>query len=282
MFTAEGTTLLPGKLVRSEGQKRTGDPATDEAYDGAGATYDFYREVFGRDSVDGKGMRLDSTVHFGRDYDNAFWNGRQMVYGDGDGELFQRFTRALDVIGHELTHGVVQFEADLEYQGESGALAESFADVFGALVKQWRLGQTAAEADWLVGKGLFTRKVKGRAIRSMKAPGSAYDDPVLGKDPQPGHLRDLVETTDDNGGVHVNSGIPNRAFYETAVRLGGHAWMGAGRIWYDAMVSRLRGSSTFREAAEATAAEAARRFGTRSVEADAVRAGWSAVGVAAS
>lgn len=272
---------LPGRLVRSEGDPPAEDPAVNEAYDGAGAAYDFYAEVLGRNSLDGRGLRLDATVHYGRDYANAFWNGRQMVYGDGDGELFRRFTVALDVIGHELTHGVVQFEADLEYEGQSGALNESFADVFGSLVKQRALGQTAAEADWLVGAGLFTEAVRGRALRSLKEPGTAYDDPVLGRDPQPAHMRDYVETDEDNGGVHVNSGIPNKAFYEVAVRLGGFAWERAGRIWYHALTERLSRRATFQEAADATLAAAVELYGLRSPEAQAVREGWAAVGIRA-
>ena len=180
-----------------------------------------FKKVFSRNSIDDRGMRIDSTVHYGDCYDNAFWNGRQMVYGDGDGRIFAPFTKALDVIGHELTHGITQCEAGLNYRGQPGALNESFSDVFGCLVKQYRRRQTAKEADWLIGEDLFLPGVKAKAIRSMKAPGTAYDDPVLGKDPQPGHMDDYVVTEEDNGGVHLNSGIPNRAFYELAMRLKG-------------------------------------------------------------
>src|SRR5262249_20304804 len=163
-------------------------------------TYDLYFDVYGRNSIDGQGTRLDSSVHYGQAYDNAFWDGTQMVYGDGDGKLFERFTRAVDVIGHELTHGVTAHEANLDYQNQPGALNESFSDVFGSLVKQGSLAQTAGEADWLIGEGLFTAKVKGVALRSLKAPGTAYDDPVLGKDPQPATMKGYVQTTDDDGG----------------------------------------------------------------------------------
>jgi len=135
----QGSSFLPGKLVREEGDPKSSDPAVNEAYDGSGATYDFYKRVFNRNSLDDRGMQLISTVHLGKKYNNAFWNGEQMVYGDGDGEIFDRFTKCLDVIGHELTHGVTQFEAGLIYQGQSGALNESLSDVFGSLVKQWKL-----------------------------------------------------------------------------------------------------------------------------------------------
>ena len=220
VYDAQNGQDLPG--VEVPDPANSSDLATKEAFDGANATYDMYYDVYGRNSIDDKGMSLISTVHFDVNYDNAFWDGRQMVYGDGDGELFNRFTIAIDVIGHELTHGVTEYEAGLVYYDQPGALNESMSDVFGSLVKQRTLNQTATEADWIVGEGLFTSKVNGTGIRSMKAPGTAYDDPVLGKDPQPAHMKQYVKLPrwDDNGGVHVNSGIPNRAFYLAAVEMG--------------------------------------------------------------
>ncbi len=279
VYDARQGTSLPGRLVRAEGDPKIKDLAVNEAYDGAGKTYDLYVKVFGRNSIDERGMRLDSTVHYGRNYDNAFWNGQQMVYGDGDGELFNRFTIAIDVIGHELTHGVTQYEAGLDYQDQSGALNESFSDVFGSLVKQYSRRQNARNADWLIGKGLLAPGVKGRALRSMKEPGTAYDDEILGKDPQPGHMKDYVKTDEDNGGVHINSGVPNRAFYETAIRLGGYAWTKAGQIWYVTLRDELRPKSSFRDAARWTAAVAKELYGAGSIEQKAVHAAWSAVGV---
>jgi Zn-dependent metalloprotease len=279
IYDARNGSRLPGRLVRGEGDPRSDDRAVNEAYDGSGATYDLYFTVFGRNSIDERGMRLDSTVHYGRKYDNAFWNGQQMVYGDGDGELFNRFTIAIDVIGHELTHGVTEYEAGLEYQDQPGALNESFSDVFGSLVKQYKRRQTAKEADWLIGKGLLARGVKGKALRSMKEPGTAYDDDILGKDPQPGHMTDYVRTRDDNGGVHINSGIPNRAFYETAIRLGGNAWAKAGQIWYTTLRDKLRPTSSFKDAARWTVAVARDLYGAGSLEQKAVRGGWIAVGI---
>lgn len=279
VYDAGNGYTLPGRLVKSEGSAKIQDKTVNEAYAGAGLTYDLFKKVFGRNSIDDRGMRLDSTVHYGKDYDNAFWNGQQMVYGDGDGELFNRFTIALDVIGHELTHGVTQYEAGLEYQGQSGALNESMSDVFGSLVKQYRRRQEAKDADWLIGKGLLTKNVNGRGLRSMKEPGTAYDDPVLGRDPQPGHMKDYVKTREDNGGVHINSGIPNRAFYETAVRLGGHAWVKAGQIWYVVLRDRLRPGSDFKDAAGFTAAVAGELYGRGSLEEKAVKEGWAEVGI---
>lgn len=285
VYSAVNTGNLPGQVVRSEGQPPSGDPAVDEAYDGAGATYMLYSEEYNRDSIDGHGLPIDSTVHFRTGYDNAFWNGRQMVYGDGDEDLpleerlFNRFTISLDIIGHELTHGVIQYTANLVYQGQSGALNESWADVFGVLVKQRQLGQSPADADWIIGAGLFTPNVNGVGIRSMKAPGTAYDDATLGRDPQPGHMNDFVHTGADNGGVHINSGIPNRAFYITALELGGFAWEKAGQIWYATLRDRLGPADQFASAARKTFLTAGEMYGVGSLEQQAVRNGWAEVGL---
>ncbi|MBF2013925.1 MAG: M4 family metallopeptidase [Rivularia sp. T60_A2020_040] len=279
IYDAKNTQNLPGELVRTEGDAPTEDEAVNEAYDASGATYDFFQEIYNRNSIDDKGLRLDSTVHYGEKYENAFWNGTQMVYGDGDGELFNRFTKSVDVIGHELTHGITQYEADLIYFGESGALNESFSDVFGSLVKQRIKNQTAEKADWLIGVGLFTEKVKGEGIRSMKAPGTAYDDSVLGKDPQPAHMKDLYTGAKDNGGVHINSGIPNRAFYLAATEIGGYAWEKAGKIWYISLCKRLRSKANFKQAAELTITVAEELYGEASSEQKAVINAWKEVGV---
>ena len=277
---AHGTQDLPGDVVREEGGEPTGDRAADEAYDGLGATWSLYRQAYGRDSLDDKGLGLDATVHYGTDYDNAFWDGTQMVFGDGDGVVFRRFTIAVDVIGHELTHGVTELTAGLEYQGQSGALNESVSDVFGSLVKQRQLGQDAASADWLIGEGLFTPDVQGVALRSMKAPGTAYDDDRLGHDPQPATMAGYVETSDDNGGVHMNSGIPNHAFYLAAAAIGGHAWQAPGQIWYDVLTGgSLPSDADFATFAQATVDAAGRRFGAESTQSRAVLEAWRQVGV---
>lgn len=280
IYDARHQTTLPGVRVRDEGGKPiAGDVAVNEAYDYSGSTYDFFRQAYTRNSIDNRGLKLTSTVHFDVEYDNAFWNGQQMVYGDGDGTIFHRFTIALDVVAHELTHGVTQTEAQLVYRGQAGALNESMSDVFGSLVKQWAGNETAAEADWLIGAGLFTSAIKGVALRSMKAPGTAYDDPLLGTDPQPADMAHYVTMREDNGGVHVNSGIPNRAFYLAAVNIGGHAWEKAGMIWYRALTTALRPTSDFQAAADETTAMAAALYGERSVERQAVIDAWRTVGV---
>ncbi len=272
---------LPGATVREEGGEPTGDTAADEAYDWLGVTFRFLEDVYDHNSIDNDGMEMVSTVHYGTDYENAFWNGEQMVYGDGDGRLFLSFTGPLDVTAHELAHGVTQHTADLAYYGQSGALNESVSDVVGAMVKQFHLGQSAEEADWLIGAGLFGPDVQGVALRSMKEPGTAYDDPELGKDPQPGHMDDYVRTHRDNGGVHINSGIPNRAFHLLAVGLGGHSWERAGRIWYDTLTSGLIYPDTdFAGFAAATVKLAGTRYGEDGTAQRAVRDAWAGVGVA--
>jgi Zn-dependent metalloprotease len=283
IYDARNGQQLPGAPVRAEGQGPTSDVTVNEAYDGLGDTWDFYSEIFDRNSIDDEGMRLDATVHFGVRYNNAFWNSQQMVFGDGDGQLFNRFTIAVDIIGHELAHGVTEDESGLVYFFQPGALNESMSDVFGSLIKQRRLNQTATEADWLIGEGLFTPAVNGRALRSMKAPGTAYDDPVIGKDPQPAHMKDFVNTYQDNGGVHINSGIPNKAFYLVSTTLGGFAWEKAGRIWYETLRdSRLRENTGFKRFARLTVSTAERLYGAGSVEQAIVIDAWKQVGVVVS
>ena len=276
---AHGTETLPGRLVRSEGDPASSDVAVDEAYDGLGDTWKLYEDVYGRNSIDDAGLALSGTVHFSRQYDNAYWDGEQMVFGDGDGVLFNRFTSSVDVIGHELTHGVTGATADLAYKGQSGALNESISDVFGSLVKQYALGQSAAEADWLIGAGLLATGVHGVALRSMRAPGTAYDDPQLGgKDPQPGDMTGYVTTTSDNGGVHTNSGIPNHAFYLAATGLGGNAWERAGHIWYTALTGGdLPSTATFARFAQLTATTADTLYGATAKQA--VADAWTGVGI---
>ncbi|MGW7681199.1 M4 family metallopeptidase [Kribbella sp. NPDC054772] len=280
VYDAENGTDLPGTLVRSEGDDAVQDKAVNQAYDGTGATWTLYKECYGRDSIDDAGQVLTSTVHYDRGYANAFWDGSQMVFGDGDGAIFGNFTSSIDVTGHELTHGVTQHTANLAYDGQSGALNESISDVFGSLAKQYALGQSAADADWLIGAGLFLPGVQGVALRSMKAPGTAYNDPRLGKDPQPATMAGYVETQDDNGGVHINSGIPNHAFYLVATELGGNAYDDAGKIWYGTLTSgHLPKSASFRDFADATRTTARELYGDGSPQLTAVTKAWQTVGV---
>ncbi|WP_299813802.1 M4 family metallopeptidase [uncultured Jannaschia sp.] len=275
----EGKAALPGRLVRGEGDAPTGDPEVDRAYDGAGTVFELYSEAFGRNSLDGAGVPLTATVHHRRNYNNAFWNGTQMAYGDGDQKIFRTFTE-LSVIGHEMSHGVVQYSGGLLYQGQSGALNESVADVFGTMTVQRKLDQDVYAADWLVGAGILGPDINGRALRSMKAPGTAYHDALLGQDPQPYHMDLYVDTTDDNGGVHINSGIPNHAFYLYCMYLGGNAWERPGQVWYRALQQINNPMATFHDWAAETMDAAIALFGAGSCEQVMLRRAWRLVGIA--
>jgi Zn-dependent metalloprotease len=264
----------PGNLVRAEGAKATKDPAVNEAYDGLGATYNFFWKIFGWDSIDGRGMPMNGLVHYGTKYDNAFWNSRSMVFGDGDDKLFTRFTKSIDVIAHELTHGVTEHTAGLNYSRQAGALNESLSDVFGSMVKQYAKKQTAAQADWLIGNDIVGPEL-APALRNMKSPGTAnkYDD-------QPADMTGFVRTASDNGGVHTNSGIPNRAFTLAALAIGGNSWDGAGKVWWAALRDpAMKPTTQFKAFATITVKQAGIVFGATSTQAAAVSDAWKTVKV---
>jgi len=284
VYDAKKGDQLPGKLVRSEGQPRVTDVAVNQAYDYSGHTYDFYDQLFGRTSLDNNGMTLVSSVHVGEvdengtrvPMNNAFWNGEQMAYGDGDGVIFRDFTGSLDVVGHELTHGVESFTSNLEYRNQSGALNEHFSDVFGVLVRQWKNEETVARAGWLVGAEVLVPAKTRRAIRDMENPGNAFvNDPDIGTDPQPAHMSKIFKGLADRGGVHINSGIPNRAFVLAAKALGGKAWEVAGRIWYDTLL-QLNNFSQFKDCAKQSVQVAATHGAAAK---KAVEEGWKQVGI---
>ncbi|MEU6666014.1 M4 family metallopeptidase [Streptomyces sp. NPDC046727] len=278
----QGRFLPFAVLARTEEGPEASDKSVNRAFDGLGTTRDFYQKVFQRNSLDGMGMRLDGYVHFDSNYNNAFWDGRQMVFGDGDGRMFTDFTGSLDVIGHELTHGVTEFTAGLAYHHQAGALNESISDVFGSLVKQWSLNQSAETADWLLGAEVFTPGIDADALRSLKAPGQAYDNAMFGKDPQPDHMSKFVNLPNtergDYGGVHINSGIPNKAFYLTAVRIGGFAWEAPGLIWYESLKASSA-ETKFQDFADTTYQKAEELYGTDSAQQLAVLAAWQDVGI---
>jgi Zn-dependent metalloprotease len=273
-----------GVPVRHEQEDPSGDEDVNRAYDYSGNTYKFYKEVLGWNSLNNKGMQLLSTVHYGSKYNNAFWDGSEMYYGDGDGKKYNSFTSCMEIVGHELSHGVVSNTSDLKYQFQSGALNESFADVFGVLTKMYNEGKTVDNDEyWIQGVGIFTSQVQGEGIRSLANPGTAFDDPVFGKDPQPAHMNDYQDLTlwDDDGGVHINSGIPNKAFYNVAMELGGKAWEKAGKIWFITLRDRLNEDSQFKDVAIATFDQAGVLYGINSTEQKAVKKGWTDVGVEA-
>jgi Zn-dependent metalloprotease len=267
--------------ARCVGDKKSNDTVVNEAYDGFDVTYELYKTVYGRKSIDDNNFPLKGYVHWGRNYMNAFWDGTKMAFGDGNPALgIKSFTAAVDVMAHELSHGVTQYEAGLEYwcdkDHQPGACNENYSDVIGSVVKQYVLKQTADQADWLIGHGLFTDPNK--ALRSMKAPGTARPG-----DPQPAHMRDYKDMPNDedndNGGVHINSGIPNKAFYNIAVEIGGNSWEKAGLIWYKTLGSGLRTDCSFQEFANHTFVTAGTLFGVGKSEQNAVSKGWHEVGI---
>ncbi|WP_122977610.1 M4 family metallopeptidase [Actinoplanes teichomyceticus] len=216
------------QAVRGEGDDPVAAGNVNAAYDALGATREFFREVLGRHSIDGAGSALLGDVNYGEKYGNAFWDGTRMVFGNGDGQVFQDFTRDIDVCAHELTHGVTQYTAGLVYTDQPGALNEAFSDIFGACVEQYVQHVDAGEHNWLIGEQVMADPMYGEAIRSMAHPGTAYDNPVLGKDPQAAHMSRYVPS----GDPHINSGIVNRAFYLTAIELGSFP---AAKIFYAAL-----------------------------------------------
>ncbi|KAI0012215.1 hypothetical protein F4779DRAFT_106966 [Xylariaceae sp. FL0662B] len=258
---------LPGVLARSEGDpslKIQGDSNVNLCYDNFGVAFDFFYKVFGRNSIDGRGGPLIGIVNFGFFYPNATWSFSRanmqhvLVFGNGwdndpwkHGEprntwagMFGGFVGSLEVVVHEMMHGITQAYVQLLSTDEPGALNEHISDVFGIMAEQWHKNQTVEEADWLIGEDCLLPAQKGFALRSFANPGTAYkfngdDFNFRGytKDPQRGHWKDKYTGSEDRNGVHINSGIPNRAFYLLAKKLGGYSWEKAGQIWYAALTS---------------------------------------------
>jgi Zn-dependent metalloprotease len=279
VYDSGNTTKQRVKLVRAEGEPATDDADALHAYDNAGIVRSFYEDVLGRQSIDNRRLDLVLNVHFGQDYNNAFWDGDEMTFGDGDGVIFSGFARSLDVVAHELAHGVTQFTSALIYRDESGALNEHFSDVFGTAITQWASGERPDEADWLIGDEIMGPDLYGEALRSMAHPGTAFDNPTMGRDRQPAHYDDRYTGSQDNGGVHINSGIANRAFYLAATEMGDT--LEAARIWYHAL-HLLPRNATFAQAAAQVATSARILVKSGAVTKGAtqiVRSAWRAVGV---
>lgn len=278
LYDCRQSASLPGTLIRKDDTQRVKDRVVNNAYDGLRIALEFFEALFKRKSLDDASLPLIGSVHYRSNYNNSMFDGRQMIFGDGDGEVFDYFADSLDVIVHELAHGITQYTANLQYQDQSGALNESISDVFACMAEQWHFSQTAAEGDWILGQNIFPVARRGVALRSLKEPGTAYNDSLLGKDPQVGHMQNYIKTADDNGGVHLNSGIPNHAFYLAATELGGHSWERAGQIWYRALTDRrITSTCTFKEFAELTVSNAQESDGKAG--SDIVRHAWVSVGV---
>jgi Zn-dependent metalloprotease len=267
------------KIWDSKTNKKIASVDANNVIKGGRASWDFYYQLFGRNSIDNKGMAINQYIHYDKGLDNAYWDGRRMVYGDGDGIVFKSFTSDIDIVGHELTHGVTENESNLDYENQAGALNESFSDIFGIMIKQRFNNQDVKKANWLIGEK--TMKGSKYALRSMKAPGTGYvNHPELGDDPQPATMDKYIElpnTADgDWGGVHINSGIPNFAFYVAAFNMGGYAWEKAGRIWYAVLTdANLAQNAKFVDVKNLTIVHAELLFGINSPEVNAVKQGWN-------
>jgi bacillolysin len=274
-YDAQNRQRTPGTLWKDA------DNVLNAAYDGAavdahyyaGLTYDYYKGVFNRNSYDNKGAALKSTVHYGRSYNNAFWNGQQMVYGDGDGTTFIPLSGALDVVAHELTHAVTDFSSDLVYQYESGALNEAISDIFGTLAEF----HDNNNPDFEIGEDIYTPKTAGDALRSMSDP-AKYGDPD--------HYSKRYTGTSDNGGVHTNSGIINKAAYllsqggtHYGVSVPGVGTDKMGAIFYRANTVYFTSSTNFSQARAGLVQAATDLYGASSAEVNAVNKAFDAVGV---
>jgi len=265
-------------LVRGEGDAAVPAQNVNQAYDHAGASRDLLKQVFNRDGADNAGMTINVNVNFGVAFNNAFWDGVRLTMGNGDGVIFVDFAASPDVVGHELGHGVVQFTANLDYYSQSGALNESYADILGTLTEQRLRDETFDTANWLIGDEIMAPGLYGEALRSMAYPGTAYNNSILGQDPQPDHMSNYYSGPADNQGVHINSGICNKAFYVTCDEIGTDA---AAQIWY-AGLQNLWPTAMFTDAATVLASQArilARDGVVPRQAAQAVRAAWRSVGV---
>jgi len=260
--------VLPGMPIANPGSST--DITAKRAFAETKAVADFFMKVFNRNSIDDAGMTLASSIHFGVNYNNAFWNGSRMTYGDGDGNIFIDFTASTDVIAHELTHGLTSRTLRLAYTNEAGGLNESMSDVFGSMFRQWRAGQTSPQGDWLIGADIMGPAARARGFKCLRD--MAKPDAAHCLSPQPTHFSQFRTGM----GPHESSGIPNLAFYKAARALGGNSWDVAGRIWYAALTGGASPNMKMKTFANRTRKVAAARYPAAVA---AVDAGWKAVGL---
>lgn len=273
VYDCKNTQSLPGTPVA--GPQNSTDATAKRTFTETSEMVRFLATAFGRNSIDGQGMSLLSSIHFGIGFNNAFWNGTQMTYGDGDGNIFVDFTSANDVIAHELAHGLTQFTTQLNYTNQAGGLNESCSDVFGSMFRQWRGNQTVAQADWLIGKEIMGPAATQQGytcLRNMKNPA----DPHSLGGPQPIKFSQYKTGMDP----HESSGIPNLAFYTAATAIGGKSWEKAGKIWYAALTQYAPSPNMKMSAfAKRTRAQAKALFPADPTVYSGVVAGWKKVGL---
>lgn len=272
VFDCAQSTALPGNAIASP--ETSSDTTVART---ATVTMDvirFYSSLFHHDSIDGRGGDVISSVHYGRGYNNAFWRINQMAYGDGDGRLFNDFTLSPDVICHELTHGITQFTAELNYSAQAGGLNESMSDIFGSMFRQWRQQQDVKQADWLIGAEIIGPIPRNQGITCLRDLANPAAQHCLA--PQISHMKDFKPRMDP----HESSGIANTAFYTAAMALRGYSWEVLGKIWYGALTDyppapRL----TFRQFAERTRRQASKQFPGNVGALNAINKGWERVGL---
>lgn len=280
IYNANNSLILPGVLARSEGQKPTGDVAIDNLYDLIGDVYTFFKDLWARHSIDDRGMIIEAVAHFGLLYDNAFWENGRLMAGDGDQINFGSFTSDLSVIAHELTHGLTQLEAGIIYKGQTGATNEHISDAFGISIDHYVNRSIFQNSSWYIGSKLLRPEMKlnARGIRSLAEPGTAFNDPRMGKDIQPAHFKDYIHTSLSDE-VHINSGILNRGFYLVCEQLQEPSWSKPIRIWYRALCEYANKTTGFEDWAAMTTRSTIDLFGAGGDEYKAVRRAWNAVGI---
>jgi Zn-dependent metalloprotease len=272
VFDSKHTQSLPGVPVHSPGSSK--DTASKQAFGETTKVAEFYGEIFRRNSVDGAGMTLVSSVHYGKKYNNAFWNGSQMVYGDGDGQIFTDFTAGNDVIGHELTHGVTQHSLQLGYSDDAGGLNESVSDCFGSMFRQWQAGQTSVQADWLIGSGIMGPVAKERGYTCLRDMANPANTKALA--PQPTNYSQVTPGMDP----HFSSGPPNLAFCLACKAVPGHSWETIGQIWYHVLTaSGPHPTMRMKDFANRTRQAATQLFHGQAAVLTAVDTAWKSVGL---
>ncbi|GAB3191488.1 M4 family metallopeptidase [Hydrogenophaga aquatica] len=270
IYDCKNTRTLPGTPV--DRPLSSGDDTAKRCFTETKAVAKFYRTVFGRNSIDNAGMALVSSIHYGRNYNNAMWNGSQMIYGDGDGKLFIDFTAANDVIAHELAHGITQHSLRLAYSGDAGGLNESMSDCFGTMFRQWAAKQQAAEADWLIAADIIGPVARERGYTCLRNMANPADESALA--PQPTRYSQITPGMDP----HYSSGPPNLAFATACMALGGKSWERIGRVWYAALtMSGANPGMTMPQFAARTRQLAEQLYPRHAKVAAAVDAGWQKV-----
>lgn len=239
------------QFVRGEGDPAVAGQNANRAYDHLGSVHQYYRDKLGRNSIDNAGLNIVGNVNFGVGFDNAFWDPATlvMVFGNGSNTVFKDLTGDIDVPGHEMTHGVTQFTAGLNYTpDQTGALNESFSDMLGTAIDAWVNNRDADGHNWLIGEDIMADNLYGEALRSMAEPGTAYDNPLMGRDPQPRDMSGYFQPADP----HIMSGIPNRWFYLICKEIG----IDAGALIMYQTLQNLWPTAVFNDAALVAAAQA--------------------------